>query len=1118
MAMKPFLKLIRIIILILIVLIIIVLIGGFIFLKNFDVEKYKPQIIQAASQAFGRPVDFRNIDLKVSLRKGIRFHLTDFSVAENPAFGVGDFIAVEEIAFGVDLFSFFVFRKISVPSVYVLSPRISIVRNAEGALNIQTIGQDLQGSSQGKKPVSYPVGALPALLVNSLRIENAQISLIDKTIQPELKLAVTQASLNVQRFSFIRPFNVFFEAAVLSSRKNLDLAGTVQLKLNTQEARISDTEIAIDLNHLPLDELRAFPLLSGIPLPQVLEGELNFKVKEATVSDKGLGKINVSVVLANGKVIASEIVPGVLFEANHVDFGLQNFSLDGVVPSSISLKAALYQEQPNVDFTGMVSFDSKTGEIHLTEGQFETDLAAWPLKKIKSEIGPLKDVLLPEQLFGKLQMAIKDAVVSASGLKTILLDVALKNGELTLNNIIPGTSLELGNTDVSIKNFSLGKPFSISIKAAYLTETQNITFDGMVSCDLNAQSAVIKDGASSIDLDGFPWEQFRSSGFVPKETPLPKVLTGKINVKLDHLSASPRGLGLGNLDLKWQDGRIQMDEIVPGISFAANAINVDVKDFSLDNDFGVTGSLGYENEEPNVSFDGKMGFNPESQNIRLSNTVIRANLTKIPFNLLKTKIQPLKDIPFPEILKGQLEVNIKELSAGPHGVDSVLADAALKEGEVSMKEIAPGISFAASHISADISSFGLESPFGFDVRLAYLSSVPNIHAKAMVQFHGEDQRVILEDAQVQADIATVSMDSLRGSAVSLKEVALPERLKGDLSVSISHADVGPKGLTALSGSGSLKNWEVTLKELAVPIRGLDTSFKITESLFSIDDLQVLLGKGQITAKVGVTDYMTRQNFDFTGIAKGINLAEILDQKDAPIRVEGVFFGNIKAQGAAADLNSVTGEGDFEVKEARLKDLNVLKTVLDKISFLPNVSSRVEAKLSEKYRQKFKDKDTEIKKITALCGITSGEIVLDPISIEADEFIFSGSCRVGFDQKYALDGKVRIPMELSAAMGDGINELTYLYDKSSNISLPVHVTGKGAQMPVVAVTQTAIDMGKNVMRNEGKKQLEKVLNKLLGASEQTSSSGVQNQEQNATSQEQKSPGAQIVDDIFDKIFK
>lgn len=1119
--MKRFFKILGILFLVIFVLVVIVLVVGVIFLKNFDIKKYKPQIMQIASQSLGRPVHFNDIDLNVSLEKGIRFHLTDFSIAENPDFGIGSFVTVQEIDAGVDIIPFLVSRQISVPSVLIHSPKIEIVRNVDGGLNIQTIGPSTTaGSSQGQdnKATSSPVVALSAIFVNSLKIDNAQIYLIDKSVQPELKLAVTQASLDVQQFSLTRPFNVSFEAAVLSPQKNLSLAGKAQLKLAANEAKILDTDIAIDLTHLPLDELRAFPLLNGIPLPQVLEGQLRVKIKEAAVSDKGLGKVNVDIALTNGKVIASEIAPGISIEANQIDFGLQNFSLDDTVASQISLKAALYRHQQNVDFIGMISLNPKTMEMRLTEGQFKTELALWPLQKIKSEIVQLKDVPLPEQISGQLQITIKDAVASASGLKSVLLDVTLDDGEVKLKDVIPGTSFELGDTDIAIRNFSLDKPFTVSLKTAYFNEVQNIALNGIVSCDLNTQLVAIKDGKVSVDLNNFSLDKFKASGFVPKEVPFPQVLAGKMSVMIDDFSVSPKGLGLMDFDLKWQNGKIQMDEVAPGISFMANAINVDVKDFSFDGAFDVTGSFGYESDEPNVSIDGKMAFDLTTQNISLSRTLIKTDLAKIPLENLKTKIQPLKDVPFPQVLKGQLDVNLRMFSAGPKGLESVFADAVLKEGEVSMKEVAPGISFAASHISADVKDFGLNKQFGFDIQLAYLSDQPNINTKGTATFRLEDQSVVLKDMTARTELSTLSMEQLRNSVTALKDVPLPEKLKGDLDIAIKQANVGPKGLTDLSGNGSLKNWEIKLKELVLPVRGTATDFKITAIQFNVDDLQAALGKGQIVAKVGVSDYMTSQNFDFYGEMKGISLAEILDQKDAPVKVEGLVFGNIKAKGKAADLNSITGEGNFEVKEAKLKDLNVLKTVLDKISFLPNVSSRIETKISERYKQKLKSKDTEIKKITAPCLISAGSAVLDPIMVEADEFIFTGKCKAGFDQKYALDGSVKIPMELSAAMGEGIDELKYLYDENSNISLPVHVTGKGPDVPVVAVTQTALDMGKNAMRNEGKRQLERVLNKALGVEDQTPVSTGQNQKQGTSSQEQKSPESQMIDGIFEKIFK
>jgi hypothetical protein len=286
-------------------------------------------------------------------------------------------------------------------------------------------------------------------------------------------------------------------------------------------------------------------------------------------------------------------------------------------------------------------------------------------------------------------------------------------------------------------------------------------------------------------------------------------------------------------------------------------------------------------------------------------------------------------------------------------------------------------------------------------------------------------------------------------------------------------------------------------------------------------LNVTLGQGQITAKADVTDYMTALAFDVAGEIKSLNLAEILNQKDAPVKVEGLIAGAVKASGRAADMTSIAGDGNLEVTDAKLKDMNVLKMVLDKISFLPDVAARVEAGLPEKYKEKLKSQDTEIQKVSTSFLISQGVIKLDPVLVQAEEFVFSGVCTAGFDQTYALDGSVKIPAELSLAMANGVEELKYLYDENSTISLPVRVTGKGGGVPAVAVTQMAIDMGKNILRTEGTRQLEKLLNKAIGGN--TPPENVQDPaEQDAPLPDEptpaKSPESQIIDGIFNSIFK
>jgi hypothetical protein len=740
--MKSFWKITGILLLFLLLLLIVAISGGIIFLKRLDVAKYKPQIIQAATLALGRPVDFKDIGLKVSLAEGIRFHLTDFSVAEDPKFGSAPFASIREVSAGVDILAFIKSRQVSVPNVLISAPHIDIIRNADGSLNVQTIGNQSQKPAADHSPSAASAGSLPAILVNSFKIQDAQVQWIEKSVQPELKLAVSQVALDVQRFSLINPFDFSLEGAILSPQKNLHVTGKVQLNLLKQEVQLLDTNILLDLNQLPLAELRTWPMLQGAVLPEVLEGQIKVHVKEVLASGQGLGKL--------------------------------------------------------------------------------------------------------------------------------------------------------------------------------------------------------------------------------------------------------------------------------------------------------------------------------------------------------------------------------------------LLDVSLAEGKMVMQEVAPGISLSASAIHADIKNFGLGMPFTFEAGLAYLHDQPNIHIKGTATVQLAEQTVFLKDTVAQTDLARFSLDRLRTSVAALKDVSLPESLKGDFLFTLVEAGAGPKGLSTLSGNGSLKNGEVKLKELAVPL-GVNTDFSLTQTRLNVDPFQLMLGKGQITVKAGLMDYMTQPRFDVSATIHELDLAEILEQKQAPVKVAGSVSGGITAQGLAQDIQSISAEGKFEVMEANLKDINVLKTVLS-LNTLPFFSKinwqQVQAKLPEEYQEKLKSEDTEIKKISAICRVAQGQVLVEPIDVQADEFLFSGIGQVGFDQRYSFDGGFKIPSPLSLAMGEGAEDLSYLYDEEDRISLPLYVSGKGAQIPVFDVKKTALDMGKNALRNQGKKELKKALNKFLGGGEDNkapASSDGQTQQSPPPAENQAAPESQIIDHIFE-LFK
>ncbi len=985
--MKKLFKIFGIFLFTIFILLIIALFAGFIFLKTFDIKRYKPQIITAASNALGRAVDFKDIAFSVSIKDGVRFHLSDFIIAENPDFGSGDFVFVKEIDAGVDLLAFLTARQISVSAVLVSSAQVSIIRNSAGLLNFQTIKSTTDAPSAGTLPASSV--AIPAIFVNSFKIENAQVAFTDQSVAPELKLTVSQLNFDVKQFSLSNPFDVLLEAAILSSEKNFSLSTKLQLDLAKSQVRFFNTDVALDLGQIPLEKLKALPMFSSVSLPELLDGQLKLKVRTAEVSSSGLAKIDADVFFYNGRVVAANIVPGVSLEARRLDVSLENLSLDSAVGSKLNVNAALYQDQVNLDFNASVFWDPSKMQVRIIDGKFLTNLDLWPLKKIQSQIIALKDLPLPESVGGKFETTIKEAIISPSGLQAILLDAKWLGGTVVLKDIIAGTSIALSKTDLEIGNFSLGKQFTISLKTSYLSQMQNLSFSGALAYDLNTQEFSIKNGIAEFNANDFDLGAFKASGLVAENVVLPEEFAGVFQAQISDLTASAKGLGEMKVDLKCQNGKVVFNDITPGVSVAASQINIKIADFSLTNAFAVEASLAYESDESNISLNGQVLLDLAAQKVGLNDMTIKTDFSKLPFEKIKSKIAALKD------------------------------------------------------------------------------------------------------------------------------VQLPQRIKGQLSVAIADASVGPSGLLTLVSDVSLKDGELKLKELGVPITAASADFKITESQLTTDKLVINLGEGQIISTVDVSDYMKRQDFVLSSEIKDIDLFKVLDQAQAPIKIAGLVFGNLKAKGQGADLNSIVSDGNFEVKEVKLKDINVLKIVLDKIAFIPNISSRIEAKLPENYKAKLNDKDTAINKVSGTFALVGGNIVLEPITVQADEFVFSGKSQATFDQTYSLDGAFKITNELSRIMGESSEELIYLYDADNNISLPVHISGKGGQMPMVAVSQSVMDLGKNAVRTEAKKELGKILDKALGFPQDSQSP---QQGEDSPEQGQQSATQQIIGDVLNKILK
>jgi uncharacterized protein involved in outer membrane biogenesis len=295
-------KILKIVLISLAVLLVALSVAAFIFIKTFDINRFKPQIVEQAAKAMGRRVDFGKAGLGVSLLRGISLKIDGLTVGDDAAFGKGDFLSVKTLSVSVDVLGYLFRKQVSVTGVLIDSPEVSVIRGKDGSVNAQTIGQ-----SSAPVNAAAPV-ALPALLVSSLKVQNATVKYTDMTFQPAVALKITGLDITVTGLSLDKPFSFSAQAKVFSGQQNVSVSGKCRIDLKTQSATISDLKADTDLARLLLKDIpQALPMVPAEALPAELKGSLEMTVDTLVAGAQGLARLDAEARLSGGSMKFKEM-------------------------------------------------------------------------------------------------------------------------------------------------------------------------------------------------------------------------------------------------------------------------------------------------------------------------------------------------------------------------------------------------------------------------------------------------------------------------------------------------------------------------------------------------------------------------------------------------------------------------------------------------------------------------------------------------------------------------------------------------------------------------------------------------------------------------------------------
>src|SRR5258706_2067914 len=136
-------------------LLVVVAVAGALLFANRLLQANRDRIVSAAEPAFGRPVHIGAIDARLFGRPGLR--LTDFSIADDPAFGTEPFVSARQATVILKFWALLEGR-LEIGRVELQQPAVRVVRAADGHFNYESLGP-AAAAGPATAPATAPVAA-----------------------------------------------------------------------------------------------------------------------------------------------------------------------------------------------------------------------------------------------------------------------------------------------------------------------------------------------------------------------------------------------------------------------------------------------------------------------------------------------------------------------------------------------------------------------------------------------------------------------------------------------------------------------------------------------------------------------------------------------------------------------------------------------------------------------------------------------------------------------------------------------------------------------------------------------------------------------------------------------
>lgn len=484
--MKKFSKIIFIVFTVILSLCLLVSVALFFVLKNFDLNKFKPQIVAQVQQVLGRQAQVGDLAVGFSLSQGLSLSVSNVAILDDAQFSQKPFISVGKLSLGLDLFGIIAQRQVSISTVEIRDPQIFLIRNEEGVFNFQSLAVFNKDNANTPAPAAAsaaPAVGVAVVLVKNIMVSNGVVNLEDHWEEDKV-VQLKKIDLKVLDFSLVNPFKISMKAACLSDKQNMTAASIATIDALHAAGALRDLQTEVDMSTIDVKLLAAIiPAMAQAKLQDPLGGKLTCSADEIQMSAQGVLIKKLQGDLSGGELKTSYLkIPVKNIEAK-VEIAGENLT----IPS-----ASCALGQGRMDFNGTINQYLSTQEY-----KFNITMDGVSLGQVVNQGG--QDVAFEGMASGK-------SVVQGKGFEAL---AALNpdSGQATLH-IQDGKLVNINILKIVLDKMSmlpnLTEELQQSLPEKYrATLEKNDTQISAVDFDMNIQAGQVNVRSAKVQADIF---------------------------------------------------------------------------------------------------------------------------------------------------------------------------------------------------------------------------------------------------------------------------------------------------------------------------------------------------------------------------------------------------------------------------------------------------------------------------------------------------------------------------------------------------------------------------------------------------------------------------------------